>query len=155
MFLGASAASECAETEHPVLPWLPLSCRAAAALISPLSLFQEQGGFFFLFFFKHFCSHPGGLCSLTRWKMLPHHLNPLPRSWSPPELFFFVVRGNLLFFFLGPFYKSPLFEIHVASLARVSFVVVRHGCSSFRCCVSCEGRSPNGPGVNPIVFSPM
>lgn len=101
VFLGASAASECAETEHPVLPWLPLSCRAAAALISPLSLLQEQGGFFSssFFFLKHFCSHPGGLSCLTRWKMLPHHLNPLPRSWSPSGLFFFfVVRGNLLFF---------------------------------------------------------
>lgn len=76
-------------------------------------VFEEQG---FFFFFWHFCSHPSGLCGLTRWKMLPK------RRREP----FFPLPSGLWAFFCGQrqspfppsFYKSALFEIHIFSLVR-------------------------------------
>lgn len=103
MFLGASAASECAETEHPVLPWLPLSCSAAAAaLISQLSLFENQGGFF---------SSPSTLLLPPEWTVWSNQVEnapPLPPHPTPPSLlvsswdYFLCVCSEAIFFFFLP-----------------------------------------------------
>lgn len=82
----------------------------------------------------------------------------LPRGEG--SYFFFLDLGRFCGQRQSPFhYKSLLFEIHIShwfSFICSGFVVIEDDTvTALPGAVNCEGKSPNSPSVNPIVFSPM